>query len=35
MFNLYMTDYLYLILVVPALILALFAQGYVKSTFNK
>ncbi len=35
MFNLYMTDYLYLILVVPALMLALFAQGYVKSTFNK
>lgn len=35
MFNLYMMDYFYLILVVPALVLALLAQGYVKSTFNK
>ena len=35
MFNLYMMDYLYLILVVPTLLLTLFAQGYVKSTFNK
>ena len=35
MFNLYMGDYYYLLLVGPALLLALFAQSYVKSTFAK
>lgn len=35
MFSLYMTDIYYLILVVPALILAFLAQTYVKSTFDK
>lgn len=35
MFNLYMGDYYYLLLVVPSLLLAFFAQSYVKSTFLK
>ncbi|MBR4893513.1 MAG: zinc metallopeptidase [Clostridia bacterium] len=35
MYNLYMGDIYYLILVIPALIFALVAQSYVKSTFNK
>ena len=28
-------DILYIVLVLPAVLLALFAQGFVKSTFNK